>query len=101
MDGAVAEINKVRSRAGLADLDPANFTSESLLNHILKGRKWELYFEGHAKRDMIRMDREGMLEYIKTQSADWETVGAERYLILPLPSRAIASNPSLTQNPGF
>ena len=101
LDGAVDEINKVRSRAGLADLDPVNFTSESLLNHILKERKWELYFEGHAKRDMIRMDREGMLEYIKTQSADWETVGAERYLILPLPSRAIASNPSLTQNPGF
>ena len=47
------------------------------------------------------MDREGMLEYIKTQSADWETFGAERYLILPIPSSAIASNPGLTQNPDF
>jgi hypothetical protein len=101
IDGAVAEINKVRSRAGLADLNPENFTSVSLLSHILKERKWELYFEGHAKRDMIRMDKEGLIEYIKTQSADWQAVGAERYLILPFPSRALASNPALEQNPGF
>jgi len=101
LTAAVQEVNKVRSRAGLSDLDPANFTSVSLLNHILKERRWELYFEGHNKRDMIRMDQEGLLDYIKSQSADWETYTAERYLLLPLPSNAIASNPGLLQNPGF
>ncbi len=101
LDGAVDEINKVRARAGLPDLDPSNFTSVSLLNHILNERRWELYFEGHNKRDMIRMNREGMLEYIKSQSADWETFTAERYLLLPLPSNALASNPGLVQNPRF
>lgn len=101
LEGSVEEINKVRSRAGLQDLDPANFTSVSLLNHIHNERRWELYFEGHAKRDMIRMDYDNMIQYIKSQSADWETVTAERYLLLPLPSSAVASNPGLTQNPGF
>ncbi len=84
LEGAVKEINKVRARAGLTGLDYTNFTSVSLLNHILNERRWELYFEGHNKRDMIRMDREGLLEYIKSQSADWETYSAERYLLLPL-----------------
>jgi hypothetical protein len=101
LDASVAEINKVRTRAGLADLSPANFTSVSLLNHIHQERRWELYFEGHAKRDMIRMDYNNLIEYIKSQSADWEEVGAERYLLLPLPSSALASNPGLAQNPGF
>ena len=101
LEGAVAEINKVRQRAGLPGLDAGNFTTVSLLNHILNERKWEFYFEGHARRDMIRMDQEGMIEYIKSQSADWESLTAERYLLLPIPSSAVASNPGLTQNPGF
>jgi len=101
LDGSVAEINKVRARAALPSLTASNFTSVSLLNHIHNERRWELYFEGHAKRDMIRMDYNNLIEYIKSQSADWEVGGAERYLLLPLPSSAIASNPGLEQNPGF
>lgn len=101
LEGAVNEINKVRNRAGLSDLDAANFTKTSLLSHIYMERKWELYFEGHAKRDMIRMDYEGMLDYIKSVSEDWETFTAERYLLLPIPANALASNPGLYQNSGF
>jgi starch-binding outer membrane protein, SusD/RagB family len=101
LEGAVNEINKVRNRAGLSDLNAANFTKTSLLSHIYMERKWELYFEGHAKRDMIRMDYEGMLDYIKSVSEDWETFTAERYLLLPIPANALASNPGLNQNPGF
>lgn len=101
LEGAVDEVNKVRARAGLQGLNAANFTGTSLLNHIHNERRWELYFEGHARRDMIRMDYDTLIEYIKSQSADWESVTAERYLLLPLPSSAIASNPGLFQNPGF
>ena len=101
VDGSVAEVNKVRSRAGLPALDPGNFTAQSLLDHIHNERRWELYFEGHARRDMMRLDYDGLIEYIKSESADWEATGAERYLLLPLPSSAIASNPGLNQNPGF
>ena len=101
LSGAVQEINKVRSRAGLAGLDPGSYTKETLLRHILNERKWELYFEGHAKRDMIRMDRDNMIAYIRSKSADCQAVTAERYLLLPLPASALASNPALEQNPGF
>ena len=101
LDAAVVEVNRIRSRAGLNDINAANFNQKTLLTHIYNERRWELYFEGHAKRDMIRMNYEGMINYIKSQSADWETVTAERYLLLPIPSNALASNPGLTQNPGF
>lgn len=100
-EGAVDEVNKVRNRAGLNDIIASNFTKISLLTHIYNERKWELYFEGHAKRDKIRMDYDGMLEYIKSVSEDWETFTAERYLLLPIPANAVASNPGLKQNPGF
>ena len=101
LESSVTEVNKVRARAGLPALDAGNFTSQSLLDHIRNERRWELYFEGHARRDMIRMDYNSMIEYIKSKSADWEAVGAERYLLLPLPSSSLASNPGLIQNPGF
>ena len=45
------------------------------------------------------MDREGLLEYIKSQSADWETYTAERYLLLPLPSNALLQIPGLFKIP--
>ncbi len=101
LEGAVYEVNKVRLRAGLEGIGVTNFNMKTLLDHIFMERRWELYFEGHAKRDMIRMDYDGMIDYIKSQSADWETVTAERYLLLPIPANALASNPGLTQNPGF
>jgi hypothetical protein len=101
LGSSVIEINKVRERAGLPALNAANYTSQALLKHIHSERRWELYFEGHAKRDMIRMDYDNMIGYITSKSADWEVVGAERYLLLPLPSSALASNPGLKQNSGF
>lgn len=101
LENAVIEINKVRNRAGLNEINAGDFTQESLLTHILNERKWEFYFEGHAKRDMTRLDYDGMLEHIKAQSSDWETYTAERYLLLPLPTGALAANPALEQNPGF
>jgi starch-binding outer membrane protein, SusD/RagB family len=101
LEGAVEEVNKVRARAGLNAINASNFNTNTLLTHIYNERKWELYFEGHAKRDKIRMDYDNMIAYIKSKSADWELYSAERYLLLPIPSNALASNPGLVQNPGF
>lgn len=101
LEGSVAEVNKVRQRAGLLPLIAGNFNQSPLLTHIYNERKWELYFEGHARRDKIRMDYDNMIAYIKSISGDWEAYSAERYLLLPIPASAVAANPGLTQNPGF
>jgi hypothetical protein len=99
--GAVQEINKVRVRAGLQHINHNDYTETSLLMHILDERRWEFYFEGHAKRDLVRMDYDRIITYIKSKSEDWADYGAERYLLLPLPAVALAANPALEQNPGF
>ncbi len=101
LESSVAEVNKVRQRAGLGTLNANDFNQSTLLAHIYNERKWELYFEGHAKQDKMRMDYDNMIAYIKSVSGDWETVTAERYLLLPIPANAVAANPGLTQNPGF
>ena len=99
--GAAADINTVRKRAGLANIDPLTFNQQTMLSQIFNERKWEFYFEGHAKQDKIRMDYSNMINYIKSKSTDWNIFTAERYLLLPIPANAVASNPGLTQNPGF
>ena len=101
LSGAVIEINKVRSRAALGDLVFTNFDQPALHNQIFNERRWELYFEGHGKRDMKRMQYDRLLDHIKSESSDWQTKGAERYLLLPIPAGALSANPLLTQNPGF
>ena len=101
LEDAVQEVNEIRVRAGLNSLNAADFDATGLLTQIYKERKWELYFEGHAKQDKIRMDYDNMISYIKSKSTDWQTFTAERYLLLPIPANAVAANPELNQNPGF
>ena len=101
ISGAIDEINKVRNRAQLSPLDASKFDSAKLHDQIFNERRWELYFEGHGKRDMKRMKPSMLIDHIESVSGDWKTTGAERYLLLPVPARAISSNPVMTQNPGF
>lgn len=98
---AIVEVNKVRSRAGLAALDESLYGQEALAKHIVQERRWEFYFEGHGKRDLKRMQPEMLKDHIKSVSSDWETRGVENYFILPIPANAIIANPLLEQNPGF
>ncbi|WP_439881784.1 RagB/SusD family nutrient uptake outer membrane protein [Pontibacter sp. MBLB2868] len=81
---ALADINKIRSRADLTPLLAVT------LNDILLERKRELAFEGNALHEAKRLQR---------------TVGALPYnspkLVLPIPQRERDVNPNLEQNPGY
>ncbi len=86
IDGAVADVNVVRARAGLAPLEAGSLTIEAILTE----RKLELMFEGHLFRDSKRTRQDiGDLSF----SAD--------ELIYPIPQRELDVNENLAQNPGY
>lgn len=85
-EGALADVNIIRTRAELPPLEPDSLNLEA----ILAERSLELAFEGHAFRDTKRTRKNiGDIPY-----------NADR-LVLPVPQREIDINPNLIQNPGY
>ena len=80
------DINRIRTRAGLAPIAPAALT----LADIMKERRLELAFEGHLIHDIKRTrGTVGTLPYTSPK------------LIFPIPRREIDANPNLTQIEGY
>lgn len=81
----VNQIRTVRNATSLTSIT---------LDDLLAERGRELYWEGHRRTDLIRFGKYLQPWHDKPQS------GPER-LLFPIPGTAIASNPNLTQNPGY
>lgn len=73
------------------------------LNFILDERARELHWEAHRRTDLIRFGRFTGGTYLWPwkggTAAGSPTPGYRR--IFPIPSNALAANPTLTQNPGY
>ncbi|MFT4023193.1 MAG: RagB/SusD family nutrient uptake outer membrane protein [Flavihumibacter sp.] len=80
----VADINVIRTRAGLPALASVN------LDQIIRERRHELAFEGHRVHDVKRLQ-------LSIGSIPWNSPK----LVLPIPERETKINPSLTQNEGY
>jgi len=101
LNGAVADLNAIRSRAGvpLFELTPATSANEILLA-IENERRFELAFEGHRFVDVVRTGRAAAVfgPYNK-QLTD------QRYWIFPIPASAVLNDPDNlggeNQNPGY
>lgn len=87
-DTPVNDINRLRTRAGLANLTTVN------ADQILEERRKELCFEGHRRMDLLRND----LNLRPGGGAD-SAPGADK-VIYPIPTIEIQNNPNITQNPG-
>ena len=93
--GALADLNVIRGRAGLAPLSGTD--SDALLLQIETERRYELAFDGHRFNDIIRTGRAasvfGAYDPIFENSNYW---------VLPFPNNAILADPDdLEQNPGY
>ncbi len=93
--GAVDDLNEIRDRAGLEDLENTLPKDEVLLA-VEKERKLELFSEwGHRWLDLKRTGR--ALEVLSVVKPDIEA----NDLWYPIPLSAINTNPNLQQNPGY
>jgi hypothetical protein len=95
IDGAKADINKIRNRAGLPDV--ISDIEEELLDAILQERRIELFSElGHRFFDLKRTDKiNAVLSPIKQ---GWNATD----VLLPIPESELLLNPNLLpQNPGY
>lgn len=87
---AAADVNTLRSRAGLADLTTVN------QQVILEERFVELSFEGHRWYDLIRTGQVDAVMSVENPST-WQSTDA----LLPIPQREILLNTNLVQNAGY
>jgi len=95
LPGAVAEVNKIRVRAGLTPLvwGVDLTTQQQVIDEVMLQRRLELAMEGHRWADLVRT---GAVDAYLTAK------GSQTYQALyPIPSREISVAPGLVQNPGY
>lgn len=95
--GALSMINDLRAARGatpLASLTLVNTTDVYDPTTLLAERGRELYWESVRRTDLIRYG-------VYLINWAYKTSDDEHYLVYPIPSDAVASNPNLKQNPGY
>lgn len=89
-------INQVRNRAGIGDLQLAEFSSkESLRNHILEERGWEFWWEAKRREDLIRHGK--LIERAQERGLPAQP----HHVHYPIPQSVMDSNPNLVQDSGY
>jgi hypothetical protein len=119
---AYTAINKIRSRAGLADLT-AGLSKDAFRDSLFLERKLEFVYEQVRWFDLIRVNGSGTKLFTKALKAldpngtagtkgsanydpnGWVPLKAkvtdEHFTLLPIPATEITTNTKLTQNPGW
>lgn len=98
VDGAQADINKIRNRAGLGNT--AANSQPALLDAVMKERQLELFCEqGHRWFDLKRTGHidEVMSVVTPTKGGTWSSYKQ----LMPIPSYEIGNDKNLDQNPGY
>ena len=90
---AIASLNPIRQRAGLAPLDAAGMTHDQVLDAIILERRLELAMEGDRWPDLAR--RGSVL-------TELQITDRPEQRLFPIPLNEIdVTNPPLQQNPGY
>jgi starch-binding outer membrane protein, SusD/RagB family len=99
---AYASLNKVRNRAGLANLTEG-LSQEQFRDSVYLDRRLELVFEYQRWFDLVRQkDAGGNSIFVKTLQAAGKPNAAEKHRLHPIPQQEIDLNPDrVTQNAGY
>jgi hypothetical protein len=98
LDGGKADLNIIRTRAGLGNTSAIN--QQNLLAAIQIERRFELFTEyGHRWLDLIRTN--GLNTYMSVVTPNKGGVWQSTDQLYPIPSVEIIRDPNLTQNPGY
>ncbi|WP_343670086.1 RagB/SusD family nutrient uptake outer membrane protein [Chitinophaga sp.] len=94
LDGALADLNVIRKRAGLTSVTAG--TQEQILNAIMQERRVELFSEwGHRWFDLKRGGN--IDEVMKMKTSSWQAYQQ----LYPLTEYELKANPYLKQNTGY
>jgi hypothetical protein len=96
--GATTELNRIRTRQGLAALAPAS--QAAMRNAIYNERLYEMAGEGKRRQDMIRLGASTSTA-VYTAAGQYRPATTANRVLMPIPSTALATNPLLVQNPGY
>jgi hypothetical protein len=101
---AIAVVNEIRARAGLAPIDILN--GEAFEREVWNQRYLELSFEGKIWFDMLRTrrvrnDLTKVYDNFVGHTNVFGSTFQDKNLLFPIPIREIQANPALTQNAGF
>ncbi|MCC5942159.1 MAG: RagB/SusD family nutrient uptake outer membrane protein [Balneolaceae bacterium] len=89
LSGSAEDLNAVRTRAGVAEINPS--TQQELLLAIENERRLEFALEGHRWFDLVRTERAGDVLGV-TDRNRW---------VLPIPLSDLNADPDLVQNEGY
>ena len=101
--GAMALVNQVRDRAGIASISASN--QSDAINKVLEERLMELAFEGDRWFDLKRMGK--AIEFLSKQKdgngnlLPYASNINQNRLLWPIPQDKLDANALLTQNPGY
>lgn len=94
---ALADVNVIRRRAGLVEL--SGLTGDALFKEIMKQRKIELAFEGHASFDEFRNGLPMVRTYASALSGPLTILPTDDAVLMKIPDEEIVGNPNLVPNP--
>ena len=98
--GALADLNAVRARAGVA---PSSASGQAaLLDAILHERNLELAFEGHRFFDLVRTGKAmSVLVNVERKNGPPVTLKEAGRQVLPIPQFDTDANPNIEQNEAY
>lgn len=101
LSDALADLNKIRQRAGLAAIPEGVLNKDQLLNAIFRERQVELFTEQcHRWFDLKRTGKVDVVMATETPAKGGDAWNASKQL-WPIPSSEISRAPNLVQNPGY